>query len=187
MSKLLYLVILFILPTCRNSAQELESYDRMPIDTTKWSVTDKFAIDLNSDDIEDQVLIFDKYVELTRPDDTFAPVLFYLGVKSGVYSFLTAAEKIIFSPHYEIVINNETFIINQKGMGTNNNTYINHYKLINGNIIMVRSIIIQEISKYKIDEKTGDVITFPVSSDTISNEKANIPAMKYDIFKHIPE
>lgn len=185
MKNVIYILILSTVFSCKNNAQITNIYDKMPLDTIKWSITETLEVDFNQDGIKDVVLVFDKYKALTRPDNIQTPILFYLGTKTKTYSFLKKAEKIIYSPYYEVTISNNTMIINQKGLGEDENNYTNFYKFQNGEIIMFKEIVAQIIEKLKVDDETGDVTTVPIRVDTIHNQIKNIPVDQYDFIKFI--
>lgn len=173
-------VTLLLLISCNNKGQNISIFDKMPIDTTKWCITDTFRMDLNKDGIDDAILIFDKYRALTRPNGIFTPLIFYIGTKDKKYIFLNKAEKVIFSPYFKIKKQNEVLIIEQNGIGNDYNIYIIHFKYDKDNIIAFKEIIIQKIEKGKIDESTGEVIITNIQIDTISNQTTNIIVDKYD-------
>lgn len=185
MRNAIYILILLVLFSCKNNAQSTNIYDKMPLDTSKWSITETLEVDFNQDGIKDVVLVFDKYKALTRPDNVQTPVLFYLGTKTKIYSFLKKAEKIIYSPYYEVTVSNNAMVINQKGIGDDENNYTNFYKFQNGEIIMYKEIVAQKIEKLKVNDETGDVTSVTVRVDTIHNQIKSIPVDQYDIIKFI--
>lgn len=177
------LAVVLVFSCMSNSAQSVKGFDKMPLDTTKWSVTETINIDFNIDGIEDVILFFDKYKALTRPNNVQTPVLFYLGTKTHIYSFIGKAEKIIYSPYYEIKTLNNSLIINQEGIEEDKNIYTNYYKFQNGEIIMYKEIVVQKIEKLKVDDKTGDVSVSSIKLDTIYNKANNIKIGNYDFMQ----
>ena len=148
---------------CKNNAQISYSFDKMPLDTGKWSATDTLFVDLNKDGLTDIVLFFDKYNALTRPNNIQTPVLFYLGdKKNNHYTFIDKSEKIIYSPYFEIKASNNMIIINQKGVGDDKNYYTNYYLYNAGKIIMCQELIEHKIEKLKVNNETGNVITIGI-------------------------
>lgn len=135
MKKMFYFLIVTLFFSCKNNAQNSYIFDKIPLDTTKWVATDTLLIQLNEDKYKDVVLIFDKYRALTRPDNIQTPVLFYLGSENKNFSFIEKSESIIYSPHFEIKVLNDEFIIIQKGMENDNNIYTNIYKYQDNKIV----------------------------------------------------
>jgi hypothetical protein len=175
-----YFLIVTLFFSCNNYAQKQYVFDKIPLDTTKWCVTDTFIIDFNKDGINDVVLVFDKYRALTRPDNIQTPVLFYLGTKSKNFTFIKKAEKIIFLPYELEVMDNDILLIRQKGIKNDRNIYTNLYKFENNSIFLIKEIAVEKITKSVIDENTGDVITKTVEIDTLINRTIKISVDQYD-------
>lgn len=174
------IIVFLLLISCNNKGQNISNFDKIPLDTTKWCITDTFKMDLNKDGIDDAILVFDKYRALTRPKGILTPLIFYIGTKDKRYIFINKAEKVIFSPYFRIIKLNNEFYIEQDGMGNDYNIYITYFKYDKGNIIAFKELIIQKIEKGKIDESTGDVVTTSIQIDTIFNKNIYILVDKYD-------
>lgn len=178
----IFILLLLIFLNFNCYSQILKLFDEMPIDTSKWSITKKINFDMDSDNIQDVILVFDKYKGINRPANIRTPVLFYKGTNKGTFSFITKAEKIIYSPYYDISISKEIFKINQKGVGQDYNEYSNLYKYQEGKIIMFKEIVVLKTEKATINEKTGDVSTKITRVDTIYSSTKNIPVEIYNFF-----
>ncbi|MEY1640259.1 hypothetical protein [Tenuifilum osseticum] len=179
MKNKIYFLLILLQISCSNKSQNKFTFDKMPLDTTKWCATDTILIDLNQDKIKDVILVFDKYRGMVRPDDIQTLILFYLGKKDFKYSFISKAEKIIYSPYYKIIKKNNGFYIQQESMDDYKISQT-FFKYENGFIVAYKEIIIQKIEKGIIDENTGEVITTSVKIDTISNQNINILADEYN-------
>jgi hypothetical protein len=173
-----YLSILLLLINCNNKGQNISIFDKIPIDTTKWCITDTIIIDLNQDKINDVILVFDKYRGMVRPGEIQTPILFYFGEKDNKYFFVSKAEKIIYSPYYEIIKKNNGFYIQQESMDDYKISQT-FFKYENGFIVAYKEVIFQKIEKGKIDENTGEVITTSIQIDTIYRKNINIPVEEY--------
>lgn len=181
--RVLCLLILLVIFSSNNFAQKHLYFDKMPIDTTKWTITDTLHIDFNCDGINDVMLVFDKYNKLTRPDNIQTPVLFYLGSKSHKYYFNCMADKIIYSPYYEIKEMDNKIIITQKGVRQDNCIYSNYYELREGNIFMVKEVVTRKSNHLLVNEATGDVKIIDVRFDTLRNQPTEIRADQYNIIR----
>lgn len=183
MKNLLLVVLFATLFSCKNKGQVLDKLDKVPLDTTDWSLTESYNINFNNDSIDDVILVFDKYKHLTRPDNIQTPILFYLGKKNNTFSFITKGEKLIFSPYYNIIISGRTMIITQNGIGDDNKIYLNYYTYSNDQIIIYKELVLQKIEKLKVDENSGDVTKTVVRTDTLYKNILKTPADKYDVLK----
>lgn len=169
--------------SCSSSSQESASYDFMPIDTTLWSLTETVDIDFNGDGLNDRVLVFDKYKKMTRPDNIQTPVLFYLAKHHSEYSLLTKTERIIYVPHFTFDVANGNLIINQKGVGSDINEYLNYYGYQNGELKMLKSVVVQYQQYLEVDEKTGDVKTISTNPDTIFYQPEDIKLVDFNFME----
>ncbi len=171
------IIILFLKPCC---AQELISFDKIPIDTAKWSSTDTIYVDFNKDKIQDIILIFDKYSKLIRPKNIQTPLLFFLGVEKNRFKFLKRADRLILLPDYKISNLNNDIVILQKGIKDDTNEYSCFCRFLSNDIIVYRERIDQIIEKIKIDPNTGKIIKSFSSKSVISDSVCSIPVNSYD-------
>jgi hypothetical protein len=166
---------------CSNQSEATYQFDKLPIDTSKWSATDTLFINLNDDSIKDLVLVFDKYAGATRPSDIQTPILFFLGKSTTSFSFTAKGDRLIFSPYYEFKTLGNTFIIDQNGIGENNKVYSNSYGYKDNSIVLFKEIVLQKIEKLKVDDNTGDVTSTVIRIDTLFKKNSLIPISEYNI------
>jgi hypothetical protein len=178
---LLYSTVLVLILSYSTQVLVKNVFDKIPIDTSKWSATDTVHINLNNDSIEDLILVFDKYSGATRPDNIQTPILFFLGKGQSSFSFVSKGEKLIFSPYYQFTISDNTFIVNQNGIGDDRKSYSNFYRFQNSNIVMYKEVVLENIEKLKVDESTGDVKSTIVRTDTLSKKFKIVPIIEYNI------
>lgn len=138
---------------------------------------------MNNDSIKDLILFFDKYKEATRPDNIQTPILFFLGKGQNSFSFVSKGEKLIFSPYYRFRMLKDIFVIDQNGIGEDSKIYSNFYKYEKGKIVLFKEIVLEKTERLKVDEKTGEVTTTVVQTDTLIKRNTLIPIDKYDIIK----
>jgi hypothetical protein len=180
MKTLVYVMFFIFSSNSLSLAQNHHVFDIIPIDTTKWVVTDSIFVDFNNDGNTDVLLVFDKYRSLYRPDNIQTPVLFYLGMKNKDFVYFDKSEKLICLPSYEITTKNNIIIVTQKGVRDDRNIYTIHLKYENGEIVICKEVIVKVIKKSKINEETGDVITSFLKKDTVYNKSINISLKKFD-------
>ena len=181
----IYVLLLILLFSCKNTTQGQYSFDKMPIDTTKWVATDTIFPDFNNDGIKDAILVFDKYKALYRPNNVQTPVLFYLGVNNKYLNYIDKSEKLICLPGFDIKALTNTLVVTQMGIHDDRNLYSIYLKYVKGEIVLFKEVVIRIIKKSKINEETGDVTTSVLRQDTIYNQAKIIPLKQYDFLEFL--
>ncbi len=161
-------------------AQPAMILDKIPLDTTRWSATDTIYLDLNNDKVQDLILIYDKFKSLTRPNGIQTPILFYLGTKSNVFTFVSNASNLIVFPEYKFDTLGNDLIVTQTGVRNDTKEYILYCKYTTNQIIVYREVVKQKISKIKVENKK--VISLPPKINVIYDKLCNKSVKTFNLF-----
>lgn len=174
----LLLLCLIILFGNQTLAQRKLSFDKIPIDTSRWRATDSLFMKLNEDGIDDLVLVFNKYKGLFRPNNIQVPILVFLAKRKNEFVFFKNAEKSICLPDFKISILPKGFQILQKGIKDDRNWYTVYYRYEGNDIKVYKEVVEENIVKIKTDSKTG-VLTESRETNKIYTKDKSVSISNY--------